>query len=711
MPVDPLDEPSSSLPAQAIGLAQRVSLRSQLGWNRAIFCVWLTSAGVFLASALLSFLRTKRRLRTIPPAPASVAEVARRIARRFGIRRCPEVWLVAARVSPALWAVGRNVALLIPLKLWERLGDDQREALVAHELAHLKRFDHWVRLFELCVTALYWWCPVVWWVRRWLHEAEEHCCDSWVVWALGGGQRVYARTLLDTVDFLADARPVLPVGASGVGALATMKLRLERIMRGTPPRRLTRAGTYGVVGLAGALLPVVLYNEPAIALMRGYEIIDLGPYRPTAINNLGHVVGNRSFATLEEPAEGGRTCRWEKGTWTDIGGPSNVLTFATDINDRGQVTGCFSILNAAQGGSPSAGRWADFGAIYKMQSITYTSSVASGWAHMLSDANDRNRDEKYSYPHAFRTGPNQAINPDTDDLGTLGGVESVGTAINNAGQVVGQSTRSRSPNGSRAWSHAFRTGPNQPINPKSDDLGVNGTAVALNDQGYALVHASRGNPVRSYLARPGRPIDIETDDLGPVDEPAALVRIDSINNQGKVVGEYSSLQRTRVQHNVALGTPNQSGFRFGQHEMRGIQYPHVVNNKGVVLAEVPSRGPHPSNRFALYDGKHVYRLRDLIPAGSNWLLVPVDMNDRGQIVGWGINPQGLGRILARTGAGNKVDLLVFGRHDPHRPGPHFRSSKNVKWCRLTSQNGGTDLEGEAAAKMPWIVSSRWCLFS
>jgi hypothetical protein len=144
----------------------------------------------------------------------------------------------------------------LPAALWERLAPDQQDTLLAHELAHLRRRDHWVRRLELLVLGLYWWHPVVWWGRRQLHEAEEQCCDAWVVWALPAAARAYATALLETVTFLSQSRRALPVTASGAGHVRPLKRRLAMILRDPPSRTLTWGGALVVLALAALLLPL-----------------------------------------------------------------------------------------------------------------------------------------------------------------------------------------------------------------------------------------------------------------------------------------------------------------------------------------------------------------------------------------------------------------------------------------------------------------------
>ncbi len=155
-----------------------------------------------------------------------------------------------------VWAMGGGPRLVLPGAFWKRLDADQQAALVIHELAHLRRGDHWVRLLEILCTGLFWWHPALWWARRGLHEAEEQCCDLWVVWAMPLAARTYATALVETVDFLCEGSSPLPVGASGMGQVHDLSRRIGMIMRGTTPRAMSRSGWLMMLGLTALLLPL-----------------------------------------------------------------------------------------------------------------------------------------------------------------------------------------------------------------------------------------------------------------------------------------------------------------------------------------------------------------------------------------------------------------------------------------------------------------------
>ncbi len=224
--------------------------------SRWIGAAWLAGSSAVL---LLSFRRIRRFQRLL-----TMARAASRLeqewvddwAGRIGLRRAPDLWWVPGRISPLIWCVGFRPRLILPEEFWKRLDAQRRSTLIAHELAHLKRGDHLVRLLELLVTALFWWHPLVWWMRGPLREAEEQCCDAWVVWALPDAVRAYAETLLDTLQFLQPSGRPEPLLASGLGKVPNLRRRLTMVMTGTSRRLTGLPGKLGLLIAAGIMLPV-----------------------------------------------------------------------------------------------------------------------------------------------------------------------------------------------------------------------------------------------------------------------------------------------------------------------------------------------------------------------------------------------------------------------------------------------------------------------
>ncbi len=220
---------------------------------------WIGGITLWLALTAWQLGRFRHFLEAAQPASSELQDRACELAARLGLPRAPGVWLVPSTVAPMVWAAGGSPRLILPVRLWDGLDRGQRDALLVHELAHLRRRDHWVRLLEAVVTALYWWHPAVWWARRELHESEERCCDAWVVGTLPGVARSYASALLATVDFLSGVPSPLPVGASGLGRgghFQHLRRRLTLIMGGTQPRALTRSALLAVLLLGIVTMPL-----------------------------------------------------------------------------------------------------------------------------------------------------------------------------------------------------------------------------------------------------------------------------------------------------------------------------------------------------------------------------------------------------------------------------------------------------------------------
>jgi beta-lactamase regulating signal transducer with metallopeptidase domain len=209
-------EPAKTVPeldnaaegAEPVGSAEG-SFLARIPWSWALGVGWLIGSGAWLALLVSRTWRFHRLLQPARRARPALQEEVNQLARSLGLARSPEVWLIPGRISPMVWALALRPRIYLPVELWAALDDDQRRALLLHELAHLRRGDHWVRALEIVTTCLFWWHPVVWWAQRELREAEEQCCDAWVLWAMPGAARRYALALVETLDFLSEAQPAL----------------------------------------------------------------------------------------------------------------------------------------------------------------------------------------------------------------------------------------------------------------------------------------------------------------------------------------------------------------------------------------------------------------------------------------------------------------------------------------------------------------------
>lgn len=244
-----------------------------LPWNRLVpAALALGSVAVFGLTAW-RFLRFRSLLSRAVPAPPELVTRAARLAERLGVSRVPPLLLVPARVSPMLWTAPSGPRLLLPLGLLPELDDEELDALLAHELAHVRRRDHWVRFLEIGATTLFWWYPVTWWARRALRRAEERCCDEWVLLARPESARAYADGILKCLAFLSGSPSTLPAAASGAAPVEELEDRLKEILMTAPLPRLPRSARIALG--AAAILGLALF--PTVARPRTAEAAAIAP--------------------------------------------------------------------------------------------------------------------------------------------------------------------------------------------------------------------------------------------------------------------------------------------------------------------------------------------------------------------------------------------------------------------------------------------------
>ena len=177
------------------------------------------------------------------------------LARRLEISRPVRLYISAGAEVPALVGWIRP-CILLPASAITGLDPDQWTAVLAHELAHVRRHDYLINLLQTAVETILFYHPAVWWVSRRIREEREHCCDDLAV-AACGNVLIYAGALARLEELRGvNAEPA--VAATGGDLLA-------RIRRLTALDRKNNPGPEPIAAILASVLPVMLVMAMAFA--------------------------------------------------------------------------------------------------------------------------------------------------------------------------------------------------------------------------------------------------------------------------------------------------------------------------------------------------------------------------------------------------------------------------------------------------------------
>lgn len=217
-------------------------------WQQAmpgIVMAWFAGAAACSLRLLMGFI-SAAALRRSRHAPALTEwqQTLDRLIERMHVSRSVRL-LVTDRVdSPSVIGWLRPV-ILAPVGVLCGLAPEQVEALLAHELAHVRRHDYLVNVLQGIAESLLFYHPAVWWISNQIRAEREHCCDDLAV-AASGDVLVYARALAE-LESMRPAHFKAALSAND-GSL------LRRIQRLADPVAAHTPAGWGVAWSLGALL-------------------------------------------------------------------------------------------------------------------------------------------------------------------------------------------------------------------------------------------------------------------------------------------------------------------------------------------------------------------------------------------------------------------------------------------------------------------------
>jgi uncharacterized protein (TIGR03435 family) len=164
-------------------------------------------------------------------------------------------------LEPGVFGIFRPI-LLLPEGIFDRLTPAQLQAVIAHELCHVRHRDNLIAALHMFVETVFWFHPLVWWIGKRMVEERERACDEEVLRELAE-PKAYAEGILNVCKLYTESPLTCASGVTG----SNLKKRIEAIMINRIAIKLTFAkkAALAVVGMAAVAVPFVvgLLNAPS----------------------------------------------------------------------------------------------------------------------------------------------------------------------------------------------------------------------------------------------------------------------------------------------------------------------------------------------------------------------------------------------------------------------------------------------------------------
>ena len=204
-----------------------------------LVALWAIGCGAFVFSWCVRWRRMRIVVRAGSPVPLAIG---------VPVLSSPSIF------EPGVFGVFRPV-LLLPAGIGDRLAPAELQAILAHELCHVRRRDNLWAVMHMIVEAVFWFHPLVWWLGTRLIDERERACDEEVL--RGGNQaEVYAEGILKVCELYLQSPLACASGVTG----SNLKKRIEAIMADRPKLtlNLSRKAALILAGLVAIAIPVIL---------------------------------------------------------------------------------------------------------------------------------------------------------------------------------------------------------------------------------------------------------------------------------------------------------------------------------------------------------------------------------------------------------------------------------------------------------------------
>jgi beta-lactamase regulating signal transducer with metallopeptidase domain len=242
-----------------------------------VVALWAAGAFVFGVRLLIAWAMAERlRSRLVHAAPSHWQQTIEQLKARVAVSR-PVRLLVSPIVQAPVVVGWLRPYVLVPLAALANLPPEQVEAILLHELAHIRRQDYLINILQSVVEALLFYHPAVWWISGHMRTERELCCDDVAV-SITGDAVGYARALAE----LATASPRLSLAAAATGG--SLRDRIARLLGHPHPELRTPAAPGAVAAVILAVAALAVFAQPA-----AHPKFEAAVIKPSQTQNLQRV--------------------------------------------------------------------------------------------------------------------------------------------------------------------------------------------------------------------------------------------------------------------------------------------------------------------------------------------------------------------------------------------------------------------------------------
>ena len=255
----------------------------------ALMLLWLAGVAVLSARLLGGWIWMQRMrthgVRAVEPA---WERILTQLSRRLHITRTIALF-ESTRVDVPTVIGWLKPVVLLPASAVTALSPAQLEAILAHELAHIRRHDYLVNLLQTLVETLLFYHPAVWWVSRRIRVERENCCDDLAV-SLCGDPVAYANALADLESLRSSIPPFRRLDRTAVAATGGSLLQRVHRLLGAP------AAHSGV-------RPAWLAGSAALLIVASITLGADGVAAPAAVRHQEPIASPHIAQTAVQPAQ------------------------------------------------------------------------------------------------------------------------------------------------------------------------------------------------------------------------------------------------------------------------------------------------------------------------------------------------------------------------------------------------------------------------